>query len=196
MLKQKLKRYNVILASGSPRRKHLLEEMGIEFSIKSMHADETFPQHLSPSEAAEYVSKLKADAFFSGNLEKDDLVIAADTVVTIGKDILGKPTDRDDAVAILEKLSGKTHQVITGVTLKTKSSQHTFSVTTDVTFKKLTSEEIHYYIDTYHPFDKAGAYGIQEWIGHVAIERIEGSYFNVMGLPTHRLYEELLGFIQ
>lgn len=195
MLQNKLKQYNLILASGSPRRKHLLEEMGLDFHIVVQQVEEISPADMDPSSTAEYLSELKAAAFGSDEMAENELIITADTIVTLDKDILGKPVDRTDAVQMLNKLSGKTHQVITGVTLKTRNRQHTFAVTTDVTFKKLSNEEIDYYIDTYKPFDKAGAYGIQEWIGHAAIEKIDGSYFNVMGLPTHRLYEELISFI-
>ena len=191
MLKNELNKYNIILASGSPRRRHLLEEMGVEFQSVSKEVEEVYPDGLGPAEVAEYLSILKANAFSIEELE-NELIITADTVVTIDGKILGKPADRDDAIKILRKLSGKCHQVITGVTLKTKNKQHTFSVSTDVVFKDLTLDEIKYYIDNYKPYDKAGAYGIQEWIGHVAIEKIEGSYFNVMGLPTHQLYEQLL----
>lgn len=195
MLQNKLKQYNLILASGSPRRKHLLEEMGLDFHIVVQQVEEISPADMDPSSTAEYLSELKAAAFESDEMAENELIITADTIVTLDSDVLGKPVDRADAMQMLNKLSGKTHQVITGVTLKTRNRQHTFAVTTDVTFKKLSNEEIDYYIDTYKPFDKAGAYGIQEWIGHAAIEKIDGSYFNVMGLPTHRLYEELLMFI-
>lgn len=196
MLTDKLNNYNIILASGSPRRKQLMEELGIKFRIEPRHVDESFPEGISPEEASEYLSKLKAEAFSTDELNNDDLLITADTIVTLEGEILGKPRDRQNAVMILEKLSGRIHQVITGVTMKTKDRMHTFSVTTDVVFKKLSQAEIEYYIDTFQPFDKAGAYGIQEWIGHAAIEKIDGSYFNVMGLPTHRLYEELQKFIK
>lgn len=194
MLQNKLQPYNILLASSSPRRKLLMEEMGVPFKVSVRHVEETYPKGLSPEEVAKYISRLKADAFSVDEL-KNELIITADTVVTVDNEILGKPADRDDAVRMLQQLSGKPHQVTTGVTFKTKSKQHTFSVTTDVVFKKLSSGEIDFYIDNYKPFDKAGAYGIQEWIGHVAIEKIEGSYFNVMGLPTHQLYEQLLKFV-
>jgi septum formation protein len=193
-LREKLGAYQIILASGSPRRKQLMEELGLPFRVEARQVDESFPEELSPAEVAEFVSRKKADAFLTIELNDRDLVITADTVVTLDDHILGKPVDREDAILVLSLLSGRTHQVITGVTIKSKRKQLTFSVSTDVVFKKLEIEEIHYYIDNFEPYDKAGAYGIQEWIGHAAIERIEGSYFNVMGLPTHRLYEELLGF--
>lgn len=195
MLLEKLKKYNIILASGSPRRRLLMEEMGIQFRVEPRHVEEAYPNGLQPAEIAEYLSKIKAEVFREDDLQQNTLIITADTVVTIDGEILGKPANNEDAFRILSLLSGKTHQVITGVTIKTSSRQHTFSVVTDVVFKKLSKNEINYYIDNFQPYDKAGAYGIQEWIGHAAIEKIEGSYFNVMGLPTHRLYEELLKFV-
>jgi len=194
MLAERLKHYDIILASASPRRKQLLEEMGLRFRVEPKHIDEVFPDDLNPAEAAEFLSRIKADAFKIDELHDNTLIIASDTVVTLEGKILGKPADKAEAIEILQQLSGKTHEVITGVTIKTLDKQHTFSVTTSVVFKTLSLQEINHYIDTFKPFDKAGAYGIQEWIGHVAIERIVGSYFNVMGLPTHSLYEELLRF--
>jgi septum formation protein len=193
-LTKKLESFQLILASGSPRRKQLLEQLGLPFSVEVRQVDESFPEGLTPDEVAEYISRLKADAFREKDMGDRELVITADTVVTLDEHILGKPVDREDALRILNMLSGHTHQVITGVTIKSKTKQHTFSVSTDVVFKQLDQDEIAYYVDTFKPYDKAGAYGIQEWIGHAAIEKIEGSYFNVMGLPTHRLYEELLSF--
>ncbi len=194
MLAERLKHYDIILASASPRRKQLLEEMGLRFRVEPKHIDEVFPDDLNPVEAAEFLSRIKADAFTKDDLHDNTLIIASDTVVTLDGEILGKPAGKAEAIEILQQLSGKTHEVITGVTIKALDKQHTFSVTTSVVFKTLSLQEINHYIDTFKPFDKAGAYGIQEWIGHVAIERIDGSYFNVMGLPTHSLYEELLRF--
>lgn len=195
MLVQKLRNFKIILASASPRRKQLLEEMGLSFKVLPKHVDEIIPEGLSPKQVAEYLSKLKADAFLESEIREKTIVVTADTIVALKNEILGKPVDRNDAVRILKSLSGNTHKVITGVTLKTAIKQRTFSVTTEVVFKELSVKEIDYYIDNFKPFDKAGAYGIQEWIGHAAIEKIDGSYFNVMGLPTHRLYEELLIFV-
>jgi septum formation protein len=194
MLKNHLNKYDIILASASPRRKQLLEELGISFRVQTKNVDESFPDELKPDQVAAYLSTLKADAFTNDEFDERTLIITADTIVTIGGTILGKPADREDAILILKQLSAKKHQVITGVTLRSKHKQAVFSVTTDVYFKKLSMAEIVYYVDTFKPFDKAGAYGIQEWIGHAAIEKIKGSYFNVMGLPTHRLYEELMVF--
>ncbi len=195
MLLDQLTSYQVILASGSPRRKDLLTEMGLTFNVKTKPGDESFPASMPVGEVAGYLSKQKADIFAEGGLAKNQLVITADTIVVIDEVILGKPVNEAEAREMLELLSGKTHQVITGVTLMTSQKTHTFSVSTEVVFKNLLPEEIEYYVHHYKPFDKAGAYGIQEWIGHVATERIEGSYFNVMGLPTHRLYEELIHFL-
>ncbi|MDP2723254.1 MAG: Maf family nucleotide pyrophosphatase [Bacteroidales bacterium] len=195
MLHDLLKPYDVILASGSPRRKELLTEMGINFTVRTKPGDESFSATMPISEVAGYLSKQKAAAFASDGLNYNQLVITADTIVVVENQILNKPFNAQEAYDMLELLSGNTHLVITGVTLMTTVKTHTFSVTTEVVFKKLTSDEIRYYVQNYKPFDKAGAYGIQEWIGHVAIERIDGSYFNVMGLPTHRLYEELIHFL-
>ena len=195
MLLERLGKYDVILASGSPRRKQLLGEMGISFRVMTFAVEEDYPPHLSPREIAEYLSRRKAGAFPGEHLKEHKLIITADTIVTMDDEVLGKPEDREDAIRILKRLSGRPHEVITAVTLKTCEREHTFSVSTDVYFKELSDVEIAYYIDYFKPYDKAGAYGIQEWIGHAAIEKIEGSYFNVMGLPTHRLYEELDKFI-
>ena len=195
MLNDKLKSYELILASGSPRRQHLLEEMGLQFKVLTKPINEVYPDDLTPNEIATYLSRLKAAAFDKKDFSDNTLIITADTVVTINGVILGKPANETEAIEILRHLSGKTHEVITGVSLRTVLKEHTFSVSTYVVFKQLSDDEINYYINMFKPYDKAGAYGIQEWIGHVAIEKIEGSYFNVMGLPTHQLYEELLKFI-
>jgi septum formation protein len=195
MLNDKLKSYELILASGSPRRQHLLEEMGLQFKVLTKPINEVYPNDLTPDEIAKYLSRLKAAAFDKKDFSDNTLIITADTVVTINGVILGKPANETEAIEILRHLSGKTHEVITGVSLRTVLKEHTFSVSTYVVFKQLSDDEINYYINMFKPYDKAGAYGIQEWIGHVAIEKIEGSYFNVMGLPTHQLYEELLKFI-
>lgn len=183
-------KYNIILASKSPRRQQLLHDLGIEFTVQTIDVDEVFPNDMPWSEVAEYLAKLKASAFTS-QLSDRDLLITSDTVVCIEGEILGKPKDRDDAIAMLNKLSATQHEVITGVCLTTKMVEHAFSSRTNVYFKKLSSEEIEHYVDTFKPFDKAGSYGIQEWIGYIGIEKIEGSYFNVMGLPVHELYQLL-----
>lgn len=181
--------FKIILASNSPRRKQLLTAAGIDFTVRvNADVDESYPKDLSPTEVPQYIARSKAAASRVGDGE---LVITADTVVVVAGEILGKPKDNADAHRMLQLLSGRTHQVTTGVCLTTQSEQRVFAVTTDVTFKKLTVEEIDYYINTYKPYDKAGAYGIQEWIGCVGITSINGSYFNVVGLPVQRIYEEL-----
>ncbi len=194
MLIDRLSKYNVILASSSPRRKQLLQELGINFIVKTMQVDESYPVGYPVEKVAQYLSEIKAAAFHSRDLDRNTLLITADTIVALGNTILGKPKSIDDAKAILNKLSGCRHEVITGVTFRTITRRHSFSVSTEVFFRNLSSDEINYYVDNFKPLDKAGAYGIQEWIGHVAIDKIEGSYFNVMGLPTHRLYDELMYF--
>jgi septum formation protein len=194
MLEEILSKYHVILASASPRRKQLLEELGIKFTVHPKNIDESFDAELSPQKVAERLSEKKAKAFTLEELNENTLIIAADTIVTIDDLILGKPSNSDEAKKMLLQLSGRSHEVITGVTIRTSDKIITFSVATKVYFKKLTEEEMDYYIQHFQPYDKAGAYGIQEWIGHAAIEWIEGSYFNVMGLPTHSLYEKLLKF--
>ena len=194
MLHDLLKRYDVILASGSPRRQQLLREMGIEFMVVVRPVEEKTETGLTPQKAAETLSRLKMSAFRESDFTNNRLIITADTIVALDNRILGKPENRAQAIEILTKLSGKCHEVITGVCIKTAEKEEVFTATTQVCFKKLTLDEIVYYIDNYKPYDKAGAYGIQEWIGHAAVERIEGSYFNVMGLPTHKLYEKLRKF--
>lgn len=195
MLPDTIKKYDVVLASSSPRRKHLLREMGIDFQVKKRKVKEEFPNYFSPTEAAIYLSELKSKAFRDNELKDNTLLISADTIVTVNDKILGKPSDYQEAVKMLKKLSGTSHDVITGMTLRIKDRFHSFFSTTKVYFKRLSQDEIDYYINNYKPFDKAGAYGIQEWIGFVAIYKIEGSYFNVMGLPTDRLFDELNSFL-
>ncbi len=195
MLLDTLKEYDIVLASGSPRRKQLLKEMGFDFRIETRKVKEHFPEHLSPSEVAVFLSELKSQTFQDDELKDNTLLITADTIVTIKGAILGKPSNKKEASEMLRKLSGTNHKVITGITLRIKDRFYNFFASTKVYFKTLSQEEIDYYIENYKPFDKAGAYGIQEWIGHVAIYKIEGSYFNVMGLPTHRLFDELELFL-
>lgn len=188
---ENLKKYHVILASNSPRRKELLAGLGIEFEIKVLpDISEDYPAELPVNEIAEYIAVEKSAAYRSLMQEKD-LLITADTVVVAGNEVLGKPTDERDACRMLELLSDSTHQVITGVCLVTQKTLRRFSVSTDVTFKCLSKEEIRYYIEKYKPYDKAGAYGIQEWIGYVGVTGLNGSYYNVMGLPVQRIYTEL-----
>ncbi len=186
-----LKKYNVVLASNSPRRKELLSGLGIEYKVKTMpDIDESFPSELKAQEIPAFIAKEKANAY-KQTMGNDELIITADTIVWIDEQVLGKPNDRDDAIEMLKKLSGRSHQVITSVCLTTLEWQNSFTATTDVTFAMLTDEEIVYYVDKYAPMDKAGAYGVQEWIGFIGVESISGSYFNVMGLPIQRLYGEL-----
>ena len=195
MLSKKISKYDIILASASPRRKQLLEELGIKFNVQVKEVDENYPVGYPIDKIAQYLSEMKAAAFHVSEMQSNTIIITADTIVALGNTILGKPSNPKEAVKTLKSLSGKKHHVITGVTLRTIDKRRSFSVITDVYFKNLSDDEIKYYVDKFKPMDKAGAYGIQEWIGHAAIEKIEGSYFNVMGLPTHRLYEELNKFI-
>ena len=191
MLNEKFKNYRVILASGSPRRQQFLKELDVDFEIQLKDIEEIYPEHLQAEEITNFLAKLKASAF-TLVLKQDDVLITSDTIVWLNNKALGKPKDYDDAFEMLTEMSGTTHKVITSVCLKTVDKEIVFYEETLVTFAKLSSEEIKYYLDNYKPFDKAGSYGIQEWIGLVAIEKIEGSYANVVGLPTHRLYEELM----
>lgn len=189
----------IYLASNSPRRKELLAGLDIDFETWVIpDIDESFPENLHPEETAEFLAMKKAAPYFVGEnllrLAEDDIVVTADTVVILEERVLGKPADEAEAREMLRALSGKTHEVITGVCLTSKSKQRHFSVTTKVTFAKLSEKQISYYIEKYQPFDKAGAYGIQEWIGYVGVTRLEGSYFNVMGLPVQRIYEEICRF--
>ena len=184
-------KYKLILASNSPRRKELLAGLGVPFEVRVLQdIDEHYPENLPVNEVARYIAKEKADAY-RRIVAPDELIITADTVVIVGDEILGKPVDEADAVRMLKLLSGRTHQVTTGVCLLTAEKERCFDVTTDVTFKTLTDEEIHYYVNRYRPFDKAGAYGIQEWIGYIGVTGLNGSYYNVMGLPVQRIYQEL-----
>lgn len=182
----------IYLASKSPRRTELLQLMGLEHQILLKEVDESFPSDLALEQVAAYIAKKKADAF---EHQADGIIITADTVVVLNNEILGKPTDRDDAVAMLKNLNGNMHLVITGVSLKTAEETISFSDTTEVYFKELSQADIEFYVDQYQPYDKAGAYGIQEWIGLVAIEKIVGSYTNVMGLPTEKLFEKLRPYL-
>ena len=186
---KKEKEMKIILASNSPRRKELLGGLGVDFEVKVLKGvDESFPGTLPAREVAEYIAREKSAAYSAGDGE---LLITADTVVIVGDDILGKPKDAADARRMLHEISGKTHQVVTGVCLATAAERRSFSVSTDVTFKTLSDAEIDYYVENFRPFDKAGAYGIQEWIGYIGVTALCGSYYNVMGFPVQRVYEEL-----
>ena len=182
-----LKKFNIVLASNSPRRKELMSGLGVDYVVKTLpDVDESYPDTLQGEEIPAYISREKAEAYQS-MIEPDELLITADTIVWMNGEVLGKPKDREDAIRMLRKLSGASHQVITGVCLTTKGWQNSFTVTTDVTFAVLSEEEIVYYVDKYSPMDKAGAYGVQEWIGFIGVESISGSYYNVMGLPVQKL---------
>lgn len=183
--------YKIILASNSPRRKELLSGLNIHFNVLVKDGiDETYPKSTPVDDVSLYLSKLKASAYLQ-DIQEDELIITADTVVVVDDNILGKPIDKEDATRMLRTISGRMHKVITGVSLTTKFKQRSFKVTTEVTFKKLDDSEINYYISTFKPYDKAGSYGIQEWIGYIGVTSINGSYYNVMGLPVQRIYEEL-----
>lgn len=192
---ENLSKYKIILGSNSPRRKELLSGLDIKFNVKVIPGlEENYPDSLQPQEIPVFLSKQKAEAYLS-TLEDQVLLITADTIVWNETEVIGKPKDREDAIRMLRSLSGHEHQVVTGVCLTTTKKQETFSVVSSVRFASLTDEEIIYYVDKYKPFDKAGAYGIQEWIGYVGVESISGSFYNVMGLPVQRLYQELKRFV-
>ncbi len=189
-----LKKYKIVLVSASPRRKELLQNLGLNFKVRTLFGiDERYPETLRGEDIPRYISRKKAEAYRS-SMADDELLIAADTVVSLDGETLGKPRDAQEAKTMLHNLSGRIHQVITGVTVMTKKEMENFAVTSHVKFAALSDEEIDYYVDNYLPFDKAGAYGIQEWIGMVAVEELRGSYFNVMGLPVQRLYNVLKRF--
>lgn len=190
---EELKKYKLILASKSPRRQFLLKELGLDFEVRTKEVDESFPETLKAQEIPLYLCQKKADAF-DEELNDNTIVITADTIVWVEGQVLNKPENYEDAVRMLQLLSSKMHEVYTGVCLKSKHKSKSFYALTKVYFKELSRQEIDYYINNYHPYDKAGSYGAQEWIGYIAVEKIEGSYFNVMGLPVRELYEELLKF--
>lgn len=194
MIIDNLNKFKFILASRSPRRQQLLSDMGLKFDVVIMDYEETFPADLTGEEIARYVAHEKALSF-NNKISDNEIIITADTIVWCNNKILGKPQNHEDALRILREISGNTHEVITGVTLLSKHKENTFSVSTKVTFETLSDEELNYYIQKFEPFDKAGAYGIQEWIGIIACSHIDGSYFNVVGLPVQRLYAELRQFI-
>ncbi len=194
MLQEKLKNYKLILASASPRRQQFFKELKLDFEVRLKPVEEIYPIHLKGSEISNYLSELKATAF-EGSLQPNEILITSDTVVWHNKESLAKPVDKEDAHHMLRKLSDTTHEVITSVSFTTSQTQKTINYNTKVTFRALTNEEIWFYIDNYQPFDKAGAYGIQDWLGLIAIEEIKGSYTNVMGLPTHLVYKTLIGMV-
>ena len=194
MLKKLSEHYNIILGSASPRRKELLTDLGLIFSIQTTNKEETFSRLLKQEEIAEFLAKQKSK-FLSEDLQQNDLLITADTIVSFKNELLNKPKNKEEAFRTLNKLSENTHKVITGVCLKSKNKEIVFSVTTLVTFNALSEEEIHHYINKYNPYDKAGAYGIQDWIGKVGVNNINGSYTNIVGLPISQLYQHLKLFI-
>lgn len=188
---ENIQHYKIVLASNSPRRRELLSGLNLEYTVRVLpDIDESYPDTLKGEEIPMYISREKAEAY-RNSMAEDELIITADTVVCINEKVLGKPRTQEEAKEMLRELSGKTHQVITGVCLMTCGLQRTFSATTQVTFNVLTEDEIEFYVEQFRPLDKAGAYGVQEWIGFVGVSRLEGSYFNVMGLPVQRLYQEL-----
>jgi septum formation protein len=194
MLKETLQHKNIILASGSPRRQHFFKDMGIPFSIQLNEIEEVYPNHLKAQEITNYLAALKAEAF-EGKLQENDILVTSDTIVWLDGKALGKPKDRIDAIAMLQKLSNQTHEVITSVCLKSIAKIEVFHCITQVTFAELSNEAIHYYLDQYQPFDKAGSYGIQDWIGLIGISKIEGSYTNVVGLPTEMLFKKIMKYV-
>ncbi len=194
MLREKLSNYNLILASGSPRRQHLFKELDIPFTIDIREVEEVYPKHLKGAQITDYLADLKSKSF--KNLQANDLLITSDTIVWFEEKAIGKPKNKKDAFDMLKKMSGKEHDVFTSVSIRGKSIQKIFNDKTMVLFEEFTNEEINYYIDKCSPYDKAGSYGIQDWIGLIGVKKITGSYFNVMGLPVHKLYKELLNIAQ
>ena len=191
---ENLRKYKIILASNSPRRRELLAGLGIDFEVRTIpDIDESYPDSLGSMEIPLYIARKKADAYRQ-DMTKEELLITADTIVWTFDGVIGKPTGRKDAYDMLRSLSDHVHQVITGVCITTRERQVSFSVESSVSFARLSDEEITYYLDHYHPYDKAGGYGIQEWIGYIGVKAIHGSFYNVMGLPVQRLYQELKRF--
>ena len=190
MLREKLKKFNVILASGSPRRQQFFKELNLDFTIQLKEVDEIYPKELKGAEITDFLADLKSKSFTE--LNENDLLITSDTIVWLDNKAFGKPKNEAEACLMLRELSGNKHEVITSISIKNKFFQKIINDTTWVYFKELSDDEISYYVKNYQPFDKAGAYGIQEWLGYIAIDKMEGSYFNVVGLPVHKLYKELM----
>lgn len=189
-----LRKYKIVLGSNSPRRRELLAGLDFDFEVQAIpDIDESYPEGLGAEEIPLYIARKKAEAY-ADRMSDDELLITADTIVWTFKQVLGKPTDREDAIAMLQTLSGHVHEVVTGVCITTKEKTVSFSASSAVSFAQLDTEEIIYYVDKYRPFDKAGSYGVQEWIGYVGVEAINGSFYNIMGLPMQRLYRELKKF--
>jgi septum formation protein len=194
MLREKLSNYNLILASGSPRRQHFFKVLDVPFTIVIKEVNEIYPDHLKGVQITDYLADLKSKRF--NNLQTNDLLITSDTIVWFEEKAIGKPINKNDAFNMLKKMSGKEHDVYTSVSIKGKTFQKIFNDKTSVEFEEFTNEEINYYLTKFAPFDKAGSYGIQDWIGLIGVKKITGSYFNVMGLPVHKLYKELLKIAQ
>ena len=194
MLKDKLNTINIILASGSPRRQQFFKEMDLHYTIRLKEIEEIYPDHLQAEEITNFLAELKAKAF-ENELKENDVLVTSDTIVWLNNKALGKPKDYDDAFQMLQQLANKTHEVITSVCLKSMDKTEVFHCVTKVTFANLSDEAIRYYLDNYQPFDKAGSYGIQDWIGLIGISKIEGSYTNVVGLPTEMLFQKLMNYV-
>jgi septum formation protein len=192
MLANQLKKYNIILASKSPRRQQFLKDLGLEFEIQLKEVEEIYPDNLKGIEITDFLAELKSKPF--EKLNQNDILITSDTIVWLNNQAIGKPKDKQNAINSLRKLSGQKHEVITSICIKTSENIKIINDITDVYFKELSDDEINFYLDNFKPFDKAGSYGIQDWIGFIGVEKIEGSYFNVMGLPVHKLYTELSKF--
>jgi len=195
MLKEKLKNYTIILASGSPRRQQFFKDLELEFEIRLKPIEEVYPNHLKHAEISDYLAQLKSKPF-DGELNENDILITSDTIVWHNNEALGKPRDKQEAFNMIRSMSGKTHEVISSICFTTKANQKVVNAITRVTFKELSDDEIWHYIYNFSPMDKAGAYGIQEWFGLIAVTKIEGSFFNVMGLPVHLLYATLMNIIK
>ena len=194
MLKEKLNKINIILASGSPRRQQFFKEMDLHYTIRLKEIEEIYPEHLQAEEITNFLAELKASAF-ENELKENDVLVTSDTIVWLNGKALGKPKDYDDAFKMLQQLANQTHEVITSVCLKSIDKTEVFHCVTKVTFANLSDEAIQYYLDNYQPFDKAGSYGIQDWIGLIVISKIEGSYTNVVGLPTEMLFQKLMNYV-
>ena len=194
MLKEKLNKINIILASGSPRRQQFFKEMDLHYTIRLKEIEEIYPEHLQAEEITNFLAELKASAF-ENELKENDVLVTSDTIVWLNGKALGKPKDYDDAFKMLQQLANQTHEVITSVCLKSIDKTEVFHCVTKVTFSNLSDEAIKYYLDNYQPFDKAGSYGIQDWIGLIGISKIEGSYTNVVGLPTEMLFQKLMNYV-
>ena len=195
MLKDKLNTINIILASGSPRRQQFFKEMDLHYTIRLKEIEEIYPDHLQAEEITNFLAELKAKAF-ENELKENDVLVTSDTIVWLNNKALGKPKDYDDAFQMLQQLANKTHEVITSVCLKSIEKTEVFHCVTKVTFSDISDEAIGYYLDNYKPFDKAGSYGIQDWIGLIGISKIEGSYTNVVGLPTEMLFQKLMNYAE